>query len=685
MNDDRLINRYYVPNTIFKANTSNILSKNNPFSYDPHNKLNSLDNKNANSFVRNNSTNPNLKIINQDNGQNIVLPSIENYNTIKNDANFKSFAIDEILADINNLKRSVKSLIDNQAIFHSKQSELNKFISEIDSKLRLNTINLDDTDNKLTEMLNNFNSFLSTNEKYTLKLNKIYYKSENEFADKKSLEDVSNLLYELKKNIDFKNIENKNKIEELSNKLLESTQKISINLQSVIEKTNDTEKNINDNIIKLQEENILLEESRDKKLNEKLNLYNKKIDNLQSSIDIELSSLKLNYIDELKKENDSSFAMILDKISILEKSFLEADKKLLSFSKDYVVNFSELINQNNSKYILEIEKIKSLNNSISEQLENTIKCNYKNVNDYINEYKEKLNSMEYLINYEILEYKTILNKDLNDIKQKNLNNNNEIHNLKNELNKLNMYVEKEFSTNKLDNMVLNANNFEDKIIDSKIIKDKLIMNNIKIYNNEITEKFVKNFENKIKITIEDYKDKVDHSCKIIENNINLLDYKLNSIQNCYKEDAVSKEKLYSNKIEDINEQINEFKKKVIMMMNMHIDTFKKKLNNEQKDNLDIISSKLTSKTELIASDLKEESNNFRTLLEGRLRGLIIEESQLLEKKISNKVSKIQEKLENLNINGLNNENRNFDLDTNSINNNISKVKSNNNFSQVFDN
>lgn len=134
--------------------------------------------------------------------------------------------------------------------------------------------------------------------------------------------------------------------------------------------------------------------------------------------------------------------------------------------------------------------------------------------------------------------------------------------------------------------------------------------------------------------------------------INLNDKKFNefynqlsiSIEKLNKDHNVESEyieKKINSKVDVFKVSLEEFKRKLVSMFNLQFEAIHDKYNDNQKLVLKEISEKLENKVKYLKEDLELDQNNYKTLLEGKLSGKIIEKEREINEKFEKKINEIQ--------------------------------------------
>ena len=455
------------------------------------------------------------------------------------------------------------------------------------------------------------------------------------------------MFFELKINVDPKNSENKNYIEDLHRKYNNLYNELEAYQKQSFEKIKKTQDDQRECVILMQENSLKVDEARENKMNERFKLYNEKFSLFENELSLERQH-KDNIHEMLKHEIENSIKECINKISEIEKNTLLTETKLISFSKEYIQGFSDLITQYNSKYDLEIEKLRSIHYTMIEKIELDYNKSQDKVNHDLNNFKSN-----------VLQLQTRYNELESESQQKY----NEFNNLINSIKEDSVQIKGsiyDINANKNDIKLELTDKFNSEIAE-KIEKneDKLLKQLSGIKNN------IRQVENTTNKEIVDMNDKHDMLNKVINQNVNDMNKKIASFESLLREDTSIREQNYDIKIEKVKLEIDEFKKKLITMMNLHIDSFKSNLSIEQKELIDLLSIKLNDKTSLLENDFKKNQSEFRNILEGKLQGMIVSFESKINETISKKLNSVQEYIERLNV-----QQGNYNADRDNNQNNI---------------
>ena len=395
-----------------------------------------------------------------------VITFIKLNNNINNiDDNFK-----EKIQKFNNLKNYILYLSKNIINKYKKNSQ-NIDIRNIEEENKLINMkynNLKKNMDILKQKYNNLlikNNYISNNispKKFEIKNMKKDSEFNTELLLSQKIADVTNLSH---KNSEF--LFEINKLQKEKESLIQKLEdkEKSINNENKIDKNNDKEiESIisNNNIIKINEENIEKYKNEINQMNEENLKLNNEIKKLNEKIN------KLNEINNINKNNNTKY----------EKEIMQKNNEIESFNKK--INELSRINinnenGNNSKLQEEIiEKINEIEN-MNKKLTDLKQINNKNENKIKELIEEQKNKEK--ISKEKIETLTKnnqkLSKENEDYSNNKKSNINEINNLKNTINELQTKLNN--SIKELNSKKISSEENQDSIDNNKSIKNKKII------------------------------------------------------------------------------------------------------------------------------------------------------------------------------------------------------------------
>ena len=98
-------------------------------------------------------------------------------------------------------------------------------------------------------------------------------------------------------------------------------------------------------------------------------------------------------------------------------------------------------------------------------------------------------------------------------------------------------------------------------------------------------------------------------------------------------DGILIEKRLNDKLSDLQIEMKEYEKKLILLINTNIDTFISKVNDDQQNLIEQISKNVEKKIELLNKDIEKKRLDENSILDGRLQGYILESETRINKNI----------------------------------------------------
>jgi hypothetical protein len=636
----------------------NIYNNNNNFQnqYNQFNPIQNTKQSNEQNFLENqqnqnrgNFNNPKIPPLSSGGGissgrkiqvQNTNTPNIYNNNLdnefINNNNNLNSsnsisnspFDLNFIMQEFSNFKRTLKNLAENQNDFQNRLIDNSKILQDQESLIRLSNIKMNEHDSKLTEILLTFNNFMNFNEK-TNKIIKELTNKYDEAVERSELNDTKMQLFNLIKNNETKITEIFNKQEDSFLKYSELKQEQDIFQKYTLEKLKNYQNESMENRILQQQQLIKLEESREIKFNQQIEQIKILIKNQEQNFTAE-NFYRKSAMENMRSELIENISQFEEKINLMQKSSLEMEKKILDNSKEYIITFNELISQNNQN--LEIE-IRSLKNIFTNNLIKSDKKTEENLSNLNNQFK-----------------------GLADFMEKNRNSIDNLEKFCGE--KINIH-EKSFKNNEqlIEIMQKDAKNMNKDIENLNTELNKIINKRFNILNEEIQEKV----RNQLSELNENYNEMKNNHIGIMNENKDKIDIFTNRFNNLLSEiNTKIERKLKDIDVEDINfdskinekfgkvrEENEDFKKKLLIMVNNYIDDANVKSNFKQEGFIEDISNKLDNKIEYLKKELHEEFKDDFTIREGNLQKGIFQTEEKLYKTIEDRIVSMQLQIDNL--------------------------------------
>jgi len=550
---------------------------------------------------------------------------------IKNGINDNSnnyFDYNLMLQEIANFKKIIKNVLENQNEFQNKIIDNTRLLSEQENLMRINNVKLNEHDSKLTEVLVTFNNFMNFNEKTNLIIKELSSKYD-ETAKRSELNDLKMNLFNLNKNNEAKISESNSKIEDIQVKYEELKREQDIFQKYTLEKLKNYQNENMENRIQQQQQLIKLEEARENKLNQNIEQIKIMIKNLEQNFATE-NLYRKSGMENIKNELTLLINQTEEKINLIQKSSLEMEKKILNFSKDYIATFRDLIAQNNENFEIEIKSLKNIltNNIIksdkkAEDSISNLANQLKSLTDNLEKSRATVNLIEHTIKDKVSYFEKNLKmiiENFDEYKEIQKNLRNDIENTNSDLNKLiNDRI------NLLNNTILEKIKSYNKDILEKYSSEKLVYENLISDNKEKIELF----KNQFNVLISEINVKVERKLKDLDLEDINFDSKLNEKFSTFKQD------------------IEEYKKKIILLLNNHIETAKNNSNLNQQNLIESISDKLELKIKSLKDDIENKVQNELIIREGNLHKGIIQAEEKLFKILDLKIIPLQNRLDTL--------------------------------------
>ncbi len=561
--------------------------------------------------IQNNNYNNNLN--NQSN---------EYFNNGFDNSNNNFFDYNIILTEIANFKKIIKNVLENQNEFQNKLIDNTRLISEQENIIRLNSIKLNEHDSKLTEILITFNNFMNFNEKTNMIIKELTNKYEDS-VKKNDFNDLKMNLFTLNKTNEVKIAEASSKIGDINFNYEELKKEQGIFQKYTLEKLTNYQNENMESRIQQQQQLIKLEETRENKFNQQVEQIKIMIRNQDQNFITE-NSYRKSAMDNNKNELTLMINQSEEKLNLIQKSSLEMEKKILNFSKEYISIFRDLISQNNENYEIEIKSLKNIltNNIIkadkkAEESISKIANQLNNLSEIFDKNRNSIVNIENIIKDKVSYYEKslkLLTENFEEFKKIQNNIRVEIETTNNDINKI---------IN--DRINLLNNTFVEKLksfiveVDNKCNFEKITYENLISDSREKIELF----KNQFNSLISDVNTKIERKLKDIDLEDINFDLKLNEKFNIIKEDN------------------DEYKKKLIILINKNIDEAKQNNVFNQKNLIDTISNKMEFKIQNIKMEIENIMKEDLIIREGNLHKGIIQTEDKLFKFIDSKIIPLQ--------------------------------------------
>lgn len=533
---------------------------------------------------------------------------------------------DSFVQEMNSMKMLMKSLLENQNELQAKYVNFSRYSSEFESISKISNLKINEMDSKLTDILISFNDYLTFNEKTASKLAELNQRTET-FAERRQIEELTNLLYDLKKNFDFKASENKNSIDDVSRKNEILTSEFESYQRFTLERISRLQEEQKNGMIAFQESCMKFEDSKEKKFNESLKLISERLKMTENELDLGKSHRDL-LITNLKSEVENTVKDVYTKLSEVEKNNLLSEQKLINYSKESIQSFSDLINQYNAKAEVELEKVKSISYSMIERVESDVMANTEKLSKSLISCAEKIEEL----NSKEIELENLISSQFSELNHFTHDNRNTVAN----------------HTKEIDALKAHFETYKKDFAESSDQKTKDYTDSLESKMRQLLSKLRQDFrdgENKTNKELADLRDRFDNTEKsLVQGSANVTG-KLDKLLKEMQMDKDMVDAKIERRLEGFKNEFDEFKRKLIVMMNLHIDSFKSKLSTEQKDLVDNISLKLNQKISILESDIKSYYNDYRTILEGSLQSKIVDQDKRQTDSSNIKISKLQEQID----------------------------------------
>ncbi len=534
-----------------------------------------------------------------------------------------------ILQEMANFKKIIKNVLENQNDFQNKMIDNTRLLSEQDNIMRLNNVKLNEHDSKLTEILVTFNNFMNFNEKTNVIIQELSHKYEDS-AKKSEFHDLKMNLYNLNKSNEVKINECSSKINDILLKYEELKTEQDIFQKYTLEKLKNYQNESMENRIQQQQQLIKLEEARENKFNQQIEQIKIMIKNVEQNFVTE-NLYRKSAMDNNRNEMTLLINQAEEKINLIQKSTLEMEKKILNFSKDYIATFRDLIAQNNENFVIEIKSLKNIltNNIIksdkkAEDAIINLAGQIKLLSEILDSNKGSIdfidNTIKDKVSYFEINLKN-LKENIEDFRSIQNNIRSDLENTNTDLNKrINDRI------NLLNNTILDKiKNYNSEIYE-KYNSEKLIYENLITDNKEKIELF----KNQYNTLISEINTKIERKIKDLDLEEINFDSKLNEKFSSFKEDS------------------EEYKKKLILLMNNHIDEAKKNSNSNQLNLIEIISNNLDLKIQNFKEDIQNKIKDELIIREGELYKSIIQTEEKLFNFLELKINPILNQIDTLN-------------------------------------
>ena len=512
--------------------------------------------------------------------KNLNLNNNETIRQMKEKINFLNIQIEQLNKRNALLENEKKNFFEK--INNGGSNKINNFYI----KNNINDLHelLNEKESKEKELLNDLNSLKILLEEKNKELEEIKI---NQNENIKTCEDLTECLNEAGNQIKNKEMI----IEELKNKIEINNKEINDlnNIINELKEEEEKEKNNYENIIQELKDNINNLNNKINELNNKLNLNEKEINALNNEKISQLKS-KENYekrINQLKEQINK-----LKEETEKEKNNYE---NIIQELKDNINNLNNKINELNNKLILNEKEINALNNEKISQLKS--KENYEK---RINQLKEQINKLKEENNPNKIREKTLeldnLNKKINKLQEEN-------DKLKNKLD----IITKEQKVQPKNSDLINENN----ILKNQIKLLEKNYDNISLKNKELLQQINQNQRNRPYSESKDVKELNNlkqENKRLNEKIISLEKHKKG--EDKLKNEIKNKDKTHEEFETEFHQiiQDNDEKIKEIKNLKKQIDNLNRE-NTRNKNTIDNLRKEITDKNKII-EDNKKHNNNY---------------------------------------------------------------------------
>ena len=545
-------------------------------------------------------------------------PLLENQNNNNNNV----LSYQNLMKEIRELKLSLKNQLINQNELEKKLIDSYKLLSQQDNIIRLNASKINEQDLKITNVLNSFNNFLKIQEKMNNLINDCQDKVNNKllpinvFTSFKSQILSTNITY--KEN--FEKIFTYNDNTELILQDLKNTDKNNLNLLlNKIKLITDKEESF---FLEKHEENLNYIKDHTNIIQSQVNQLRQITENTQVQIEEEKNLRKMNNDKILKDIINYIENKYEEKFQIMEKNLLETEKNLVNMNKDYVKSFQGIISKQKDAKELELQNLKDM-----------IELGLKNNR---NIYDKDIEEMKKLM--------TEVKGDLNESKRN-------IEKTEGFVND-NMKIMKEYQINgakSLEGFSAKIKKIEQDAIKSYEEIKKNIEKKLENSFNRFTERIEK-YENNIgdliksrmhpyDTYIKDLKERDAQLEKMIDNKYE----KILSETNAIGIKNMKLDEIYTNKLNNMNKDIQDNYKKVQEEIENNLNTMKTYIKKNMDEYSLHVDNDLYKKFEVLSKDVKDNFDKTKIELDGKNQQYILESELRLKKQIEEKIGDQKEK------------------------------------------
>ena len=541
-----------------------------------------------------------------------------NPSNINNNQNSNNYlATQNLLKEIRDIKTTIKNQLQNQNELQQKLIESYKLISQQDNIIRVNTLKINEHDEKLKSILSSINNFLKITEKTNI-----------------SISDCQNKINNILLPIDVFN--------NFKNQIINNNVSVNENIKKLFA-MNDNNNLIFNDLKNVDENNLRLLLNKIKTINDKQDSFNAKINqenvnfiNEHNNVILSKINQLKDYIDETNKNiseeincrkfNDEKIFTDItniitkkyeDRFKIIEKNSLETEKNLINMNKDYIKTFQDILSKQKEGNETEFSNLKNM-------LEIGLRNNQLIYEDDIKEMKKLISTLKCDFN----ENKSIVDK-IDSFVKENIKIMNEFEE-KGEINfadfaKRISLIDKEtkkFSEDSKNELIAEIKSEIEKEQNERFEYQKKVDENI---NNKLYS-----YDKKIADLIE--------KCKILEN-LSKNKYESGTgNKNVLGINNIDLNDVYENKINKLNNDLLESNKKLREDLDTKISDIKTFIKNNFDEYSKHVDNDLYKKFEVLSTDIKEKSDKTKVELDGKMQEYIAEAEERLKEKFEKKVA-----------------------------------------------
>lgn len=321
-----------------------------------------------------------------------------------------------------------------------------------------------------------------------------------------------------------------------------------------------------------------------------------------------------------------------EKLAFAEKNSLETEKKMLTYSKDYIAGMRDLLSQSQQKTDIDIRALKSIVEANVARIDNRLEDTLRIVEDSTNEVK----AIHKQVQGQYTDLDTFIRENFDGIEEKLASNLAEINRSKEKIKKLSQTVK----------LLLNDNIqlIETKIAEglkstdfkfTKYIDD--LNDNMRSLSSKM-ENLLMNQKENIEMMKKEYFEYNEMMKEKIEKKLKEVD-----VDNLYIDKKINE------RFDNLKDDQSDFKALVLEKNNERIEEMKKEFTDEYSELFKKLSESIENKLNIMKKDEAEKKRLSDIAGEGRLQGYIIESEKRIKKNLEERIDKLQQNVERLNI------------------------------------